>query len=132
MDFYWPSLTALVIAFFIVFYLFPQFTPVILAFFAGAALVYGIYNHYIMFGAEYSMMTWVDSARSSAPTIMVGIVIAFLIGYLLYMARSGRSPNVPSPSYAPASTATNPATNAINRGLNLGSNSSRGFNERTA
>ena len=136
MESYWPSLTAAVIAAFIIFYLFPQFTPVILAFFAGAALVYGVYNHYRMFGAEYSMMTWVDAARASAPTVMVGTVIAFTIGYLLFMARSGRSANIPSPSYAPASTATNPATNAISRAINYSSNNSSNsrlpYNERVA
>ena len=131
MEYYLPSLTAAVIAFIIIMYLFPKFTPVVLAFFAGAALVYGVYNHYRMFGAEYSMMTWVDSARASAPTVMVGSVIIFIIGYLLFMARSGRSASMPSPSYASANTATNPATNAINRSLNLGSNTSRPYNERS-
>jgi len=129
MEYYIPSLTAAVAAAFIVFYLFPKFTPMILAFFAGAALVYGLYNHYRMFGPEYGMMTWVDSVRKSAPMVMVGTVIVFLIGYLLFMARSGKSANIPSPSYASANTATNPATNAINRGLNLGTNS-KPYNER--
>jgi hypothetical protein len=132
MEYYIPSLAALVLAAFLIFFLFPKFTPLILAAFAGAALVYGMYNHYIMFGADYPMMTWVDTARKSAPMIMVGTLIALLMGYLLFMARSGKGATMPSPSYASANTATNPATNAINRGLNLGSNSSRSYNERAA
>jgi hypothetical protein len=129
MEYYIPSLTALVIAAFFIFVLFPKFTPVILASFAGAALVYGIYHHYRMFGADYAMMTWVDSARKSAPMVMVGTLIALLIGYLLFMARSGKTASMPSPPYAPASTATNAATNAINRTMSLGYNSKQ-FNER--
>jgi len=136
MEYYLPSLAAAVIAFFIIFYLFPKFTPVILAFFAGAAVVYGMYNHYRMFGADYSMMTWVDSARASAPMVMVSSVILFIIFYLLFIGGPGRS-SMPTPAYASANTATNPVTAALNAaGVNASRNTynnsrtNNSYNER--
>lgn len=109
MDFVLPSITAVLLALAIIIYVFPRLAPVILAFFAGAALVYGMYNHYLMFGAEYIGMTWVDAARRLAPQIMVGMVLIFLIGYLLFVFGKGKSPSIP---YVPA--APNTSANAYN------------------
>jgi len=95
MDLVLPSITAMLFVLAIVVYIFPRIAPVILAFFATVALVYGIYSHYSMFGPEYIGMTWVDKARKIIPQIMVGLVIIFLIAYLLFVYGSGRSPVLP-------------------------------------
>ena len=95
MELYIPSFTAAVIAAIIIIYVFPNFTPVVLASFAAAALAYGVYYHYIMFGSEYSSMTLVDAIRNSASFVMVSVVILFLIGYLLSMYRSKPAPPAP-------------------------------------
>lgn len=117
MELYIPSFTAAVIAAIIIIYVFPNFTPVVLAFFAGAALTYGLYYHYIMFGSEYSSMTLVDGLRKSASFVMVSTVILFSMGYLLSIYRS-------KPAPAPAARAPNsyqptpPPRNNISRPRN--------------
>ena len=113
MELYIPSFTAAVIAAIIIIYVFPNFTPVVLASFAAAALAYGVYYHYIMFGSEYSSMTLVDAIRNSASFVMVSVVILFLIGYLLSMYRSKPAPPAPRApnSYQP----TPPPRNNISR-----------------
>jgi len=129
MELYIPSFTAAIIAAFIIIYVFPNFTPVVLAFFAGAALVYGIYYHYIMFGSEYSSMTLVDGIRKSASFVMVSTLIVFLMGYLLYLYRSKSAPAPaaarPSNSYTPPPP---PRNNAYARSRNLNMD----FEERTS
>ena len=127
MDFVLPSITAILFALAIIIYVFPRLAPVMLAFFAGAALVYGLYNHYLMFGAEYIGMTWVDKARTLAPQLMVGLVVVFLIAYLLFAYGTGNSPSIPSvPTQPSPNSATNPLTEAIGNSLNtVGVNGNR-------
>jgi hypothetical protein len=115
MDLVLPSITAILFALAIIVYIFPKIAPVILAFFATVALVYGIYSHYSMFGPEYIGMTWVDKARKIIPQIMVGLIIIFLIGYLLFVYGSGRSPVIPqsfSRQPSPVSVNSNIKSNA--------------------
>jgi hypothetical protein len=133
MDFILPSITAILFGLALIIYVFPRLAPVILAFFAGAALVYGLYNHYLMFGAEYLQMTWVDKMRSLGPQIMVVLVVVFLIAYLLFAYGTGNIPSMPSMSGSlpSARSATNPLTSGINAGLNAASNNStRGYLNR--
>ena len=114
MDYILPSITAIALALFVVVFIFPKLAPIILAFFAATALAYGIYNHYMMFGSEYMTMTWVDGARKAGPYIMVGTVLAFIIGYLLYMTGSGKYATAPNiPALPSAKSATNPITQGI-------------------
>jgi hypothetical protein len=128
MDFVLPSITAILFALAMIIYVFPRLAPVILAFFAGAALVYGLYNHYLMFGAEYSGMTWVDKARTLAPQLMVGLVVTFLIAYLLFAFGTGNTPSIPMISKQPSpASATNPVTEAIGNSFNS-VNSRRNYN----
>lgn len=122
MDLVLPSITGILLALAIVIYVFPRLAPVMLAFFAGAALVYGIHAHYMMFGAEYNTMSWVDQLKSFAPQIMVGIVVICLIAYLLFAYGTGRSPTIPSISSRMPSP--NSATNSLTENLNTGMRSS--------
>ena len=127
MDFVLPSITAILLALAIIIYVFPRLAPVMLAFFAAVALAYGLYNHYLMFGGDYIGMTFVDKMRSNAPQIMVGIVVVFLIAYLLFVFGLGKSPSIPvAAAQPPPSSATNPLTQAVGTGLNAaGFNNSR-------
>ena len=64
-------------------------------------------------------MTWADTAKSSAPIILVALVIVMMVGYLLFA--TGVKPGsmgMPSNTLPSANSATNPLTQAINRGLN--------------
>jgi predicted PurR-regulated permease PerM len=143
MDFVLPSITAILLALAIIIYVFPRLAPVILAFFAAVALAYGLYNHYLMFGGDYMGMTFVDKMRSNAPQIMVGIVVVFLIAYLLFVFGLGKSPSIPSvPETQPSpNTATNALTKSFGMGLNAAGfnnsrkntfgNASRNYNLRT-
>ena len=131
MDFVLPSITAILLALAIIIYVFPRLAPVILAFFAAAALAYGIYNHYLMFGGDYLGMTFVDKMRANAPQVMVGVLVAILIAYLLFVFGIGKSPSIPVgvPTQPPPSSATNPLTQAVGTGLNAaGFNNSRRAN----
>ena len=64
-------------------------------------------------------MTWTTSAKAAAPYILVGVVILFSIGYLLFLWGAGKSVNLPMPpaSIPPPNSATNIITSAIGNGL---------------
>jgi len=132
MELFIPSVTLLALAGLIIIYVFPKLAPIMLATMAGVALTYGAYNHYMMFGAEYSSMTWVNSLKTMAPYIMVGTVMVFIIGYLLFMAKTGRHATMANiPSLPSATSATNPVTKAINEGMYAAANSRGNNNMRS-
>ena len=64
-------------------------------------------------------MTWTTAASAAAPYILVGTVVAFSIGYLLYLFGAGKKTSLPLPpsTIPPPETATNVLTSAIGNGL---------------
>jgi len=132
MELFIPSLALIVLSAAIVLFVFPKLTPIMLASIAGVSLTYAVYHHYMMFGAQYSSMTWVNSVQAMAPYIMVGTVMIFIIGYLLFMAKTGRHATMANiPRLPSANTATNPVTRVINEGLNAaGNNNARNMISR--
>jgi len=119
MEFFLPSILLMLLAFFATIYILPQFTPVILA--SGAFVFLGLaaYNHYTTFAGEYNIMQWADSAKQIAPTLLTGLVIVLMGGYIIYMFGGGVAPRLPTPPYniPPPSTATNVLTEGIGNGL---------------
>lgn len=132
MELFIPSLALIVLSAAILLFVFPKLTPIMLASIAGVALTYAVYHHYMMFGSQYSSMTWVSSIQAMAPYIMVGSVLIFIIGYLLFMAKTGRHATMASiPRLPSANTATNPVTKAINEGLlAAGNNNARNISRQ--
>lgn len=123
MEFFLPSLLILLLAAIIVFLVFPNMTPFLLALAAAASLVIAVQNHYSIFSIEYSGMTWTTSAKNAAPHVLVAGVILASLGYLIYIFTSAggngnsgqiRAPNATIP---PPASATNFITNAIGNGL---------------
>jgi hypothetical protein len=120
MEFFLPSLLIVILALVIIFGLFPQMTPFMLALFAGLALVFAIYHHRATFKQDYETMTWTTAASTAAPYVLVGTVVALSIGYLIYLLGAGKKTSLPLPpsSIPPPETATNILTSAIGKGLN--------------
>ena len=132
MELFIPSLALIVLSATILLFVFPKLTPIMLASIAGVALTYAVYHHYMMFGSQYSSMTWVTSIQAMAPYIMVGTVLIFNNGYLLFMAKTGRQATMARIPRLPSSTsATNPVTRVINEGLNAaGNNNARNISRQ--
>ena len=118
MELFLPSLLLIICAVAIIM-VFPQFTPLLLALIAFIALVLAVYNHYSTFSNSYRVMSWLDSATQFVPYLMTGLVIALLIGYLLYIFGLGKAGTLqmPSANIPPPATATNYVTRAIGNGL---------------
>ena len=65
-------------------------------------------------------MQWADTGRQIAPTLITGLVIVLMGGYIIYMFSSkGGMPSLPSFSAVspPPNTATNPLTEGIGNAL---------------
>jgi hypothetical protein len=128
MEFYLPSLLILVISGIIIFTVLPKFAPTVLLAISLALLIGGMYHHYNLFKDEYRNATWYDTLKAYAPGIMYGILIIFLLGYILsFFGNSGvpipESPELPTPNIiesvkSVANAANNTAASIKN---NLGS-----------
>ena len=125
MDIVLPSLSAILLALAIIMYVYPRLAPIILAVFAAVALIYGIHSHFMMFGAEYSSMTWVNRAKLSAPYIMTGTILVFIVGFLLYLY-GGKRPATSSYTNTAANTnSNNTGKNNTGNSYNSGNNNSK-------
>jgi hypothetical protein len=112
MEFYLPSLAALLIAGLIVFLILPRLGAPILAVLSLALLAYGVYNHMRLFSNEYRSSTWQERLKDYAPFVTIGVLILFIIGYMGYLFSSGGTSALPA-SNAPATEAVVNATNAV-------------------
>ena len=98
----------------------PRLAPITLVVMAAVVLFFTVQHHISLFSSEYQIMDWASSAATAAPTILVGAVIVFTIGYMLLLFGKGSSVSIPSfrmPA-APPDTATNALTRTIGNGLN--------------
>lgn len=118
MEFFLPSVFLIMLAFFVSMYLIPKSSIIILGGLSLLLLVFAVYNHYSFFANEYRIMTWADTAKKFAPTLLVTLVIIMMIGYLLFATGIKSSDFKLPPTMMPsANSATNPVTTAINNGL---------------
>jgi hypothetical protein len=119
MEFFLPSLLAILLALLITFLISPNLGPLAVATVALVALGFALNSHLQMFKEEYALSSWATSAKGVAPYLMVGAILVFIIGYLLSLFSSGKAPNLPAPpsTMPPANTATNFITRGINNGL---------------
>jgi uncharacterized protein involved in response to NO len=128
MEFFLPSILLMLVACLISMFFVPNFTPAVIAMVAIALMVFGVYNHYITFSDEYNIMQWADAGKQIAPTLITGLVIVLMGGYIIYMFSSGGMPRLPMPpnSIPPPSTATNPMTEGIGNAMEaMGANVNR-------
>ena len=121
MQFFIPGLLLFLLAVVVSFVALPRFTPLIVALMSIVFLVYGVYNHYKMFGAEYRLSTWQNSFKIYAPAIMIASIILFIIYAILSFFTMGSVPvpvipNVIEPNI---NSATNQVIKSLNRVGNL-------------
>lgn len=120
MEFFLPSLLIVILALGLVIGVFPRLTPFFLVILALVALVFAAYNHYTLFAPEYRIQTWLDTAKSFAPILLIGTVVLFSGGYLLYLWGRGKgAPILSRNAYFAAApeTATNVLTENIGRAI---------------
>ncbi len=122
MEVFLPSVFIVILALGVVIGIFPRLTPFFLVMIALTLLVLAAYNHYTLFGLDYRIQTWGSSVRSFAPIILIGTVVIFSGGYLLYILGQGGagSASLPKNAYSPPSppdTATNVVTESIARAM---------------
>jgi hypothetical protein len=103
MEFYLPSLLILVISGIIIFMVLPKFAPAVLLTLSLVLLIGGMYHHYNLFKDEYRNATWYDTLKAYAPGIMYGVLIIFLLGYVLSFFGGGgvpvpEVPELPTPN----------------------------------
>lgn len=71
----------------------PRLSPVILGTLALIFLIIAGYQHYKIFGTEYRQSTWqipiVEGAMSYAPYILIGILILFLLFFIVNFVGTG-------------------------------------------
>lgn len=131
MEIFLPSLFVVLIAYLVSTMLIPKMSPVVLMGGIIFLLSFSIYNHYTLFSNEYRVMTWLDMAKSFAPSLMIVFVIVLMLGYIIYAYTTGSLGSLPTPStnIPPPDTATNSVTEAIGNGLvNMGAANVRNMN----
>jgi len=131
MEIFLPSLLVILLAYLVSTILIPKLSPIILMVSMVILIVFSLYNHYTMFSNEYSVMTWLDMAKSFAPSFIIVLVIILMIGYLIYLFTTGSLGSLPTPStnIPPPDTATNSVTEAIGNSLvNMGAANVRNTN----
>jgi hypothetical protein len=111
MEFFLPSLAALLIAALIVFLIVPRLGAPVLAALSIALLVYGVYNHIQLFSSEYRYSTWQDRLKFYAPFIMIAGLIVAVLFYLTYIFGTQGAQALPA-SNIPVNEAVNNVTEA--------------------
>ena len=114
-----PSVFLMLVAYLFTITFIPNLSHLVILVGAIAFIAITAYNHYSMFSNEYKIMTWADTARQFAPTLMIILVIALMGGYIMYISTTGKAASLPMPpaNIPPPETATNFVTNAIGQGL---------------
>lgn len=109
MELFIPSFLILILASIVVFTIIPRFGPHVIIIISLALLTFGVYHHYSMFKSEYKLATWHEPLKQIAPAIMIGVLLLFILGYILSFFGSG----VPVPAVAEVSSAVSSATNTV-------------------
>lgn len=117
MEFFIPSLFIVLLAAIFGAIFIPRLTPIILVCIATIALIGAIGNHSHLFSNEYKNVSWV--IPEMAPYLMIGTLVAILVGYVLLLFFSGKGPSLPPKMNVipPPNTATNSLTEGIGNSL---------------
>jgi hypothetical protein len=115
MEFFIPGLLIFLVAISIAIIIVPQTTPMIAAVFAIVFLVYGVYDHYLLFAPEYRLSTWQDGIKIYAPFIMLAGIILFIIYFIFAFFTGGE---VPVPKMEMPEMPEMPTFNAIKSAAN--------------
>jgi len=118
MEFFLPSLAALLIAALLVFLVLPRLGAPVLAGLSIVLLIYGIMSHMNLFYSEYRLSTWQEQLKFYGPFLMIGAVIFISLMYMGYLfgtkgANALPASNIPAGNIA-VPTAVNTAVNSVN------------------
>jgi large-conductance mechanosensitive channel len=120
MQLYIPSIFAVLLAIIVIIGIIPRMSPIIIVSLSIIALVYTANNHYKMFKEEYASISIGNALTAISPFLIVGAVLFFILGYLLYLINRNNTPSLPAVEPAPSSqSATNPLTYAVSNVLNM-------------
>jgi hypothetical protein len=120
MQLYIPSIFIVLLALIVIVGVIPKMSPMIITVLSIVALIYVGYNHYSIFKKEYKKITIGTSLIALAPFLIVGAILFFIFGYILYLIQQNKSPSLPAVEPAPSSqSATNPLTYAVSNVLNM-------------
>ena len=120
MEFFLPSLAALLIAALIVFLIVPRLGAPVLAALSIALLVYGVYNHIQLFSAEYRYSTWQDRLKFYAPFVMIAGLIVAVLFYLTYIFGTQGAEALPASNIPVNETVNNAAESVGNAAAAVG------------
>jgi predicted PurR-regulated permease PerM len=127
MELFLPSLLLFILAAILILGVYPYMSPFILAILAALTLGIAVYHHKQFFQDEYSTITWKDAFQGSSGSILIGLVVVLIVGWLLNLA--GRwifqskktTPTMPvnlqkyiqglSPTYTPPVNSMTPSRN---------------------
>jgi len=107
MEYFLPSIAALLIAALIVFLILPRLGASALVGLSVVLLIFCLYNHYKLFGSEYRYSTWQEQLKSYAPFFMYGSLTVVILLYLGYLF------NKEGPSMIPASNISDQPKNIV-------------------
>lgn len=121
MELFLPSMLIFILAALMIFLVLPRISPFILVIMSIIIVFIGTWHHFKIFANEYRQSTWQESLKIFAP----GIIIAMIFIYLFFAFASfqmGKKAEIEAPPNPSASTATNPLTAALNKGINVVNN----------
>lgn len=141
MELFLPSLFIFLLAAFVVIFVVPRFSPLIIAAMSAVLLALGIYHHFSLFWTEYRTATWADQLKLFAPGIMLALILSYVIFAIVMFFTGGSvpTPSIPNVQLPSANTATNMVTTALNNAIQavvpteiLGNNGSKNVNTTAA
>lgn len=108
MELFVPSLLLLLIAGLVIFAIFPNMSPFVLAILTTLLLVIVGYHHHTLFAHEYAQSTWQTTVYNAAVPFLIAMVSLFMIGFGLNLLRNRVMPartNIPRNLTAPSTAA---------------------------
>jgi hypothetical protein len=124
MEFFLPSLAALLIAALLVFLVLPRLGAPILAGLSIVLLIYGIMSHMSLFYSEYRYSTWQEQLKFYSPFLMIGAVIFVSLMYMGYLfgtkgANALPASNIPAGNIAVSNSVNTAVNNVNNAAINI-------------
>ena len=125
MEFFIPGFCILFVTVTLSYFIIPKATPLIASILSVIFLLFGVYEHYLLFASEYRLSTWQEGLKAYAPGVMIFVILIFIIYSIFAFFTNGSVPipSMPSIPSIPSMPSKNAVTNAIMESANGISNS---------
>jgi len=121
MEFFIPGFCILFVTITLSYFIIPKATPLIASILSVIFLLFGVYEHYLLFASEYRLSTWQEGLKVYAPGVMIFVILIFIIYSIFAFFTNG---SVPIPSIPTMNIPSkNTITDAIMESANGISNS---------